>query len=72
MSSASSSTSSCKKNTKRFKVDIEGNVYRNHDLIAFQRVAGRRSVRMGQEFYGCTLWPVRAYSSFESLKGNRV
>ncbi|KAK1427473.1 hypothetical protein QVD17_16159 [Tagetes erecta] len=57
MSSASSSTSSYKKNTKRFKVDTEGNVYCNHDLIAIQRVAGRRSVRMGQEFYGCTLWP---------------
>ncbi|KAK1430793.1 hypothetical protein QVD17_13807 [Tagetes erecta] len=57
MKSSSSSSTSVTKNPKIIKVDLEGNVYCNHDMVAIQRVAGRRSARVGEKFYGCPLWP---------------
>ncbi|KAF5801247.1 putative transcription factor GRF family [Helianthus annuus] len=54
-----SSNSSCNTNRipKIFKVDMDGNLYCHHDIRAVIRVAGRRSVRCGAEFYGCSQWP---------------
>ncbi|MFS7897132.1 hypothetical protein Hanom_Chr00s007087g01736481 [Helianthus anomalus] len=40
-----------------FKVDLQGNVYCHHDIVAVIRVVGRKSVWQGQEFYGCSQWP---------------
>ncbi|KAK1425136.1 hypothetical protein QVD17_20481 [Tagetes erecta] len=64
MKSSSSSSSSVTKNPKIFKVDLEGNVYCNHDMVSIIRVAGRRSPRIGQKFHGCPLWPRMDYKFF--------
>ncbi|KAJ0788407.1 putative transcription factor GRF family [Helianthus annuus] len=57
MSSSSTSSSTVSRNLKLFKVDLEGNVYCHHDVVAVVRVVGRKSVRQGQQFYGCSHWP---------------
>ncbi|KAF5782663.1 putative transcription factor GRF family [Helianthus annuus] len=57
MSSSSTSASTLFRNPKMFKVDLQGNVYCHHDIIAVIRVVGRKSVRQGQEFYGCSQRP---------------
>ncbi|MFS7942414.1 putative transcription factor GRF family [Helianthus anomalus] len=57
MSSSSTSSSTVSRNPKLFKVDLEGNVYCHHDVVAVVRVVGRKSVRQGQQFYGCSHWP---------------
>ncbi|KAL8224387.1 hypothetical protein R6Q57_019862 [Mikania cordata] len=57
MSSSSTSSSVRKKQTRIFKVGVDGNVYCKHDMVAITRVAGSRSTRQGHEFYGCPLWP---------------
>ncbi|MFS7990121.1 putative transcription factor GRF family [Helianthus anomalus] len=57
MSSSSSSSSIRSKNPKIFRLGTDGRVYCNHDLVAIRRVAGNRSSRQGEEFYGCPLWP---------------
>ncbi|KAJ0548993.1 putative transcription factor GRF family [Helianthus annuus] len=56
---STSSNSSCNTNRipKIFKVDMDGNLYCHHEIRAVIRVAGRRSVRCGAEFYGCSQWP---------------
>ncbi|MFS7972155.1 hypothetical protein Hanom_Chr09g00841411 [Helianthus anomalus] len=51
MSSSSTSSSTVFKNPNFFKVDLEGNVYCHHDVIAVIRVVGLKSVRQGQQFY---------------------
>ncbi|MFS7890013.1 hypothetical protein Hanom_Chr00s000006g01613791 [Helianthus anomalus] len=61
---SSSSTSGTKKNPKKFKVDIEGNVYCNHDILAISRVVGRRNARSGEAFFCCTLRPKQDYKFF--------
>ncbi|KAL8230365.1 hypothetical protein R6Q57_000143 [Mikania cordata] len=58
MSSTSSTAHSVNKNPKIFKIDLDRNLYCKHDLIAVRRVVQRKSSRIGQEFYGCPLWPV--------------
>ncbi|KAL8231220.1 hypothetical protein R6Q57_000998 [Mikania cordata] len=57
MSSTSSTAHSVNKNPKIFKIDLDRNLYCKHDLIAVRRVVQRKSSRIGQEFYGCPLWP---------------
>ncbi|KAD4584653.1 hypothetical protein E3N88_22254 [Mikania micrantha] len=57
MSSISSTAHSVNKNPKIFKVDLDGNLYYKSDLIVVRRVVQRKSSRIGQEFYGCPLWP---------------
>ncbi|KAJ0872500.1 putative transcription factor GRF family [Helianthus annuus] len=59
MSSNSSSSSPLirSQNPKIFRLGTDGNVYCNHELLAIRRVAGNRSSRQGEEFYGCPLWP---------------
>ncbi|MFS8026014.1 hypothetical protein Hanom_Chr16g01481971 [Helianthus anomalus] len=57
MSSSSTSSSTILRNAKLFKVDLEGNVYCHHDVVAFIRVVGRKSVRQCQQFVGCSHWP---------------
>ncbi|XP_022008476.1 uncharacterized protein LOC110907865 [Helianthus annuus] len=54
---SSSSTSAVIRKPKVFKVDLDGNLYCHHDVVAVLRVAGRKSERHGQEFYGCSHWP---------------
>ncbi|MFS7921026.1 hypothetical protein Hanom_Chr03g00231781 [Helianthus anomalus] len=51
MSTSSSSISCLKKNPKFFKVDPDGNVYCNHDMLAILRVVSRKRDRIGKEFY---------------------
>ncbi|KAL8241129.1 hypothetical protein R6Q59_014484 [Mikania micrantha] len=34
-------------------------MYCKHDMIAVRRVVQRKSSQIGQEFYGCPLWPVK-------------
>ncbi|KAL8241973.1 hypothetical protein R6Q59_012275 [Mikania micrantha] len=51
MSSTSSTAHSVNKNPK------DRNLYCKHDFIVFRRVVQRKSSRIGQEFYGCPLWP---------------
>ncbi|MFS8032061.1 putative transcription factor GRF family [Helianthus anomalus] len=58
MSSSSTCASSVFRNPKIFKVDLEGNVYSHHDIVAVIRVVGRKSLRQGQEFYGCSHWAI--------------
>ncbi|MFS8025593.1 putative transcription factor GRF family [Helianthus anomalus] len=53
----SSSTSGVIRKPKLFKVDLDGNVYFHHDIVAVLRVAGLKSERHGEEFYGCSHWP---------------
>ncbi|KAJ0714523.1 putative transcription factor GRF family [Helianthus annuus] len=64
MSSSSRSASSVFRNPKIFNVDLEGNVYCHHDTVAVIRVVGRKSLRQGQEFYGCSQWPRSNYKFF--------
>ncbi|KAL8255795.1 hypothetical protein R6Q59_030862 [Mikania micrantha] len=59
MSSTSSTAHSVNKNPKIFKIDLDRNLYCKHDLIVVRRVVQRKSSRIGQEFYGCPLWPVK-------------
>ncbi|KAJ0717189.1 putative transcription factor GRF family [Helianthus annuus] len=54
---SSSSTSSIIQKPKLFKVDLDGNVYCHHDIVAVLRVAGLKSKRYGEEFYGCSHCP---------------
>ncbi|KAJ0458133.1 putative transcription factor GRF family [Helianthus annuus] len=54
---SSSSTSGLIRKPKVFKVDLDGNVYCHHDIVAVLRVAGLKSERHGEEFYGCSHWP---------------
>ncbi|KAM0022968.1 putative transcription factor GRF family [Helianthus debilis subsp. tardiflorus] len=54
---SSSSTSVVIRKPKVFKVDLDGNLYCHNDVVAVLRVAGRKSERHGQEFYGCSQWP---------------
>ncbi|MFS7926456.1 hypothetical protein Hanom_Chr04g00297281 [Helianthus anomalus] len=49
-----SSTSGLIRKPKLFKVDLDGNVYFHHDIIAVLRVAGLKSERHCEEFYGCS------------------
>ncbi|MFS7998544.1 hypothetical protein Hanom_Chr12g01155111 [Helianthus anomalus] len=42
---------------KLFKVDLDGSVYCHHDIGGVLRVAGLKSERHGEEFYGCSHWP---------------
>ncbi|MFS7906024.1 putative transcription factor GRF family [Helianthus anomalus] len=57
MSSSSSSFSIRSKIPKIFRLGTDGRVYCNHELVTIRRVAGNRSSRQGEEFYGCPLWP---------------
>ncbi|KAJ0470421.1 hypothetical protein HanIR_Chr14g0718641 [Helianthus annuus] len=50
---SSSSTSGLIRRPRLFKVDLDGNVYCHHDILAVVRVAGLKSQRHGEEFYGC-------------------
>ncbi|KAL9995781.1 putative transcription factor GRF family [Helianthus debilis subsp. tardiflorus] len=54
---SSSSTSCLIRRPRLFKVDLDGNVYCHHDILAVIRVAGLKSQRHGEEFYGCSHWP---------------
>ncbi|KAJ0539994.1 hypothetical protein HanHA300_Chr08g0293091 [Helianthus annuus] len=54
---SSSSTSSIIQKPKLFKVYLDGNIYCHHDIVAVLRVAGLKSERHGEEFYGCSHWP---------------
>ncbi|KAJ0511360.1 putative transcription factor GRF family [Helianthus annuus] len=56
-SSSTSSTSGLIRRPRLFKVDLDGNVYCHHDILAVVRVAGLKSQRHGEEFYGCSHWP---------------
>ncbi|MFS7890049.1 hypothetical protein Hanom_Chr00s000006g01614181 [Helianthus anomalus] len=66
MLTSSSSISCLNKNPKFFKVDLDGNVYCNHDMLAILRVVSRKRDRIGKEFYGCPLWPVNLENVFKS------
>ncbi|KAF5783364.1 hypothetical protein HanRHA438_Chr11g0519631 [Helianthus annuus] len=63
MSSSSTSASRVFRNPKMFKVDLQGNVYCHHDIVAVIQLVGRKSLRQGQEFCGCSQWP-RSYYNF--------
>ncbi|MFS7988659.1 hypothetical protein Hanom_Chr11g01037491 [Helianthus anomalus] len=58
MSWNSSCPSIRSQNPKIFRLCTDGNVNCNHELLEIRRVAGNRSLRQGEEFYGCPLWPV--------------
>ena len=58
MSSSSSSSSHASQKPKLIRVDYEGNVYCNHDIIAATKVAGLHKSRPGEEFFCYSLWPV--------------
>ncbi|KAJ0735617.1 putative transcription factor GRF family [Helianthus annuus] len=64
MSSSSTSASRVFRNPKMFKVDLKGNVYCHHDIVAVIRVVGRKSLWQGQEFYDCSQWPRSDYNFF--------
>ncbi|KAK1412506.1 hypothetical protein QVD17_33814 [Tagetes erecta] len=57
MSTSSSSSSVMREKPKIFKVSTDGQVYCNHDMVALCRVAGHKSSRPGQPWFGCPLWP---------------
>ncbi|MFS7990481.1 hypothetical protein Hanom_Chr11g01059341 [Helianthus anomalus] len=55
---SSSSSSSCSRNNKPriYRIRADGNVYCKHDMVAVKRVAGSRSSKQWNEFYGCLSW----------------
>ncbi|KAK1412203.1 hypothetical protein QVD17_33245 [Tagetes erecta] len=57
MSSSSTSVSNIIGNPRIFKVDLDGNVYCHHDIVAVLRVVRRKTNHNGQQFYGCSQWP---------------
>ncbi|MFS7919684.1 putative transcription factor GRF family [Helianthus anomalus] len=58
MSSSSNSSWSVNRTPKLFKVDLDGNLYCHHEVVAVLRIAGPKSVRHGDQFYGCPQWPL--------------
>ncbi|MFS7996978.1 hypothetical protein Hanom_Chr12g01136291 [Helianthus anomalus] len=46
----------CEPNPKLIKVDLDGNLYCYHEIVAVLRMAGPKSVRHGDQFYGCPQW----------------
>ncbi|KAJ0851195.1 putative transcription factor GRF family [Helianthus annuus] len=57
MSYCSNSASSANSKSKIFKIDLDGNVYCHHEIVAVVRMVRRNNQRKGQEFYGCSKWP---------------
>ncbi|KAJ0914885.1 putative transcription factor GRF family [Helianthus annuus] len=58
MSSSSNSSWSVNRTPKLFKVDLDGNLYCHHEVVVVLRIAGPKSVRHGDQFYGCPQWPL--------------
>ncbi|KAF5801646.1 putative transcription factor GRF family [Helianthus annuus] len=58
MSSSSNSSWSVNRTPKIFKVDLDGNLYCHHEIVPVLRMAGRKSIRYGDQFYGCPQWPL--------------
>ncbi|MFS7976608.1 hypothetical protein Hanom_Chr10g00894401 [Helianthus anomalus] len=63
MSYCSNSASSANRKSKIFKLNLDGNVYCHHEIVAVVRVVGRNNQRNGQEFYGCSKWHLTVNSS---------
>ncbi|KAJ0836397.1 hypothetical protein HanRHA438_Chr16g0766491 [Helianthus annuus] len=64
MSPSSYSSWSVNRTPKIFKVNLDGNLYCHHEIVVVLRMAGPKSVRHGDQFYGCPQWPLSDCKSF--------
>ncbi|KAM0055621.1 hypothetical protein Hdeb2414_s0006g00208301 [Helianthus debilis subsp. tardiflorus] len=58
MSSSSNSSWSVNRTPKLFKFDLDGNLICHHEIVDVFHIAGPKSVRHGDQFYGYPQWPL--------------